>query len=87
LVVVKDQKGAAVAGATVATTWNLPPGITQNQTASTNLKGNANFDIRGGPGVYTVTITNISKDGYTFDAANSVLSKSITKVKSLDSRE
>ena len=30
-------------------------------------------------GTYIVTVTNITKAGYTFDAANSILTKSITK--------
>lgn len=78
-VVVKDQNGAAVSGATVVTIWKLPNGTTQNQSANTGTQGNASFNIKGGTGTYTVTVTNIIKAGYTFDAANSVLSKSITK--------
>lgn len=79
LVEIKDQKGMAVAGATVATTWNLPHGLTQNRSASSGEKGNAKFNIQGGLGTYTVTVTNVTKAGYTFDSANSVLTKSITR--------
>jgi hypothetical protein len=78
-VAVKDQSGAAVPGATVAVTWKLPDGKTQNQTASTGLNTNATFSIKGGFGTYTLTVTNITKTGCTFDAANSVLTQSITK--------
>jgi hypothetical protein len=78
LVAVKDQKGTAMAGATVMTTWKLPNGTTQKQTSVTT-GGNANFTVKGGKGTYTATVTNITKTGYTFDSANSVLTKSITK--------
>jgi hypothetical protein len=39
----------------------------------------ASFSTSDGNGTYTLTVTNIVKTGYTFDPANSVLSKSITK--------
>ena len=76
---VKDQTGAAVGGAATAVTWTLPSGATQNQTVTTGGGGSATFTATGGRGKYTLTITNITKSGYTFDRANSVLSKSITK--------
>jgi hypothetical protein len=79
LVAVKDQKGASVSGATVATTWKLPNGTLQNQTSNTNSSGAASFSVKGGSGTYTVTVTDIAKSGYTFNAANSILTKSITK--------
>lgn len=79
LVAVKDQKGATVSGATVATAWKLPNGTTQNQTGNTSTKGTASFTMKAGAGTYTVTVTNITKAGYTFDAVNSILTKSITK--------
>jgi hypothetical protein len=76
---VKDENGAAVPGAAVAATWTLPNGTKQNQTAVTTTKGYANFSTASGRGTYTLTVGNISKSGYTFDAANGVLTKSITK--------
>jgi hypothetical protein len=79
LVVVRDQKGSTVSGATVATSWKLPNGATQNQTGNTGTNGAAGFTIKAGAGTYMVTVTNISKPGYIFDAANSTLTKSITK--------
>ena len=79
VVSVADEKGAAVSGASVALTWKLPGGGTQSQVASTNTKGSASFNIKGGPGTYTVTVTNITKTGYTFNAGGSVLTRSITK--------
>lgn len=79
LVETRDQNDAIVTKATVATTWTLPSGARQNQIAITGKNGNANFSVKGGTGTYTVTVTNIAKAGHTFDAANSVLTKSINK--------
>jgi hypothetical protein len=79
VVAVKDGSGTAVPSATVTTTWTLPNGATQKQTATTATSGNANFSTKSGRGTYKLAVTNISKTGYTFDPTNSVLSKSITK--------
>jgi hypothetical protein len=78
-VTVKDESNAAVPGATIFVTWTLPGGATANQTATTDSTGVAKFSTRNGKGTYMLTVTNITKPGYTFDKANSVLSKSITK--------
>jgi PKD repeat protein len=78
-VVVKDADGAAVSGALVLATWAYPGGGTATQTATTSSTGAAKFNTTGAPGTYTLTVTNITKSGYSFDAANSVLSKSITR--------
>jgi PKD repeat protein len=78
-VVVQTASGAAVPGATVLVTWTLPGGATANQTATTDSTGVAKFRTRNGRGTYTLSVTNITKSGYTFDRATSVLSKSITK--------
>jgi hypothetical protein len=79
VVAVKDGNGAAVSGATVAATWTLPNGAPQSQTATTGGSGNATFSTKSDRGTYKLTVTTISKTGYTFDAANSILTKSITK--------
>jgi hypothetical protein len=78
-VTVKNEAGAVVKSATVYITWTLPNGTTQNQSALTNKNGLVSFSTSDGNGTYTLTVTNIVKTGYTFDPANSVLSKSITK--------
>ncbi len=78
-VVVKNGSGAAVSGAMVSATWTKPGGTTVTQTATTSSTGIAKFSTSGDRGTYTLTVTNIAKSGYTFDAANSVLTKSITK--------
>ena len=78
-VVADDGSGAPVLSATVATSWTLPNGATQEQTATTATSGNANFSTKAGRGTYTLTVTNPAKSGYTFDATNSTLTKSIAK--------
>ncbi|HEX4666621.1 MAG TPA: IPT/TIG domain-containing protein [Chthoniobacterales bacterium] len=75
-VTVTDGNGAAVSGATVAVTWKLPSGQTLNQSVATNARGLAVFNATDVAGTYTINVTNITKTGYTFDSANSVLTKS-----------
>jgi putative pyrroloquinoline-quinone binding quinoprotein/IPT/TIG domain-containing protein len=78
-VAVNDENGGSVSAATVAVSWRLPDGSTQNQTASTSSNGVARFSTTGRRGTYTLTVSNVTKSGYTFDRTNSVLSKTITK--------
>jgi hypothetical protein len=79
VVSVKDESGATVPNATVSVRWTLPDGSGQNQTASTSSNGDAKFNVSGGRGTYTFTVSNIAKSGYTFDPANSILFKSILR--------
>jgi hypothetical protein len=76
-VTVKNGSNAAVSGAAVSIRWTKPGGATATQSATTGGNGAANFTTSGNGGTYTLTVTNISKTGYTFDPAKSVLSKSI----------
>lgn len=78
-VTVKNNTGILIAGATVKATWAKPGGGTATQTATTNSSGVAVFNTSGARGTYTLTISSISKTSYVFDAANSVLSASITR--------
>lgn len=78
-VYVRDTIGQPVAGATVSARWTLPSGGTKTTTAQTDSSGRARFTTAGARGTYTLTVTNVVKAGYTFDAAGSVLSRSITK--------
>ena len=78
-VVVQDGNGFVMPGAVVSVTWVKPSGGTVTQTATTNSIGIAKFNISGNRGTYTLTVKNIQKTGYSFDSANSVLSRSITK--------
>ncbi len=73
----QDANGAAVPGVTVAVTWNLPSGQTTSQTATTNTKGVATLRVKDISGSYTITVTNLTKTGYVFDPANSVLTKTV----------
>ena len=72
---VMDGNGLAVAGATVAVSWKLPSSQTLVQTANTTSRGRAVFTTTDIAGTYTITVTGITKTGYTFDSTNSVLTK------------
>jgi protocatechuate 3,4-dioxygenase beta subunit len=74
---VRDENDAPMADAMVSLTWTLPDGTAQTQTVTTNNSGVARSSISNGKGAYTVTITNISKDGYSFDPDASELSENI----------
>jgi PKD repeat protein len=78
-VTVRNSNNVAVSGATVSVTWTKPGGSTVTQSANTNSSGVASFNTTGVSGTYKLTINNIAKTGCTFDAANSILSRSITK--------
>jgi len=78
-VAVTDSRAAAVPGATVAIRWTLPGGATKTATAVTGSNGHVVFKVSGGRGTYVLTITGAGKSGYVFDAAGSVLTKSITR--------
>lgn len=76
-VYLKDSAGRAAANANVAVSWTLPGGATRPATALTNSAGRARFAVAGGRGTYVLTVTGVTKAGYAFDAAGSVLTKSI----------
>ncbi len=78
-VTVRDENGNLIAGATVYVRWDRPGGSQVTQSGNTNSSGVATFSTSGSRGTYTLTVTDITKAGYTFDPANSVLSKSITR--------
>ena len=78
-VVVSDAANTAVSGVSVNVTWRKPDGTSVTQTATTGSSGTASFSTSGRLGTYTLTVNKLTKTGYTFDAANSTLTKSITK--------
>jgi hypothetical protein len=79
-VMIRDENGAAVPRAMVFAHRDLPGGGSLEQTKTTRASGVANFRVTGGACTYTITITNGTLEGYTFDPDNgAVLSKSITK--------
>jgi probable HAF family extracellular repeat protein len=75
---VGDENGAPVAGAMVVGRWTHPDGSTHDEFVATGPRGVAVFATSGPAGLYTLTIVNILRSGYTFDPLHSVLSKSIT---------
>jgi hypothetical protein len=75
-----DENGAAIPGAAVSAHWDLPGGRTKDQTKNTDASGSVTFRVNGGAGTYTITITDVTLAGYTFDPDNSeILSNNITK--------
>jgi hypothetical protein len=74
---VVDQNRVPIAGAMATVKWTLPNGSTLVQTARTGSTGAATFQVTGGRGFYTLTVTNLARPGYTFDPTNSVLSQTI----------
>jgi hypothetical protein len=78
-VFVKDSSGQAVPNAAVAIRWTLPGGASRTATATTGATGRARFTTSGARGTYTLTITGVTKSGYVFDPAGSVMSRSITR--------
>lgn len=78
-VTVKNENGNLLPSATVYITWTRPDGSKVNQTAQTDTNGMATFTSIGGRGTYNLTVTNITRSGFTFDPVNSVLTKSITR--------
>ncbi|MEX2315067.1 MAG: S8 family serine peptidase [Thermomicrobiales bacterium] len=72
--------GVAVSGATVTVQFTYPNGVTQTQSANTSSAGVATFARSATlTGVYTVTVTNVTKSGSTYDAdGNTITTKSLT---------
>lgn len=78
-VYVKNINGQVVSNANVSVRWKLPNGSTRTASAATNASGRAKFTISGSRGTYNLTVIGVTRSGYTFDSAGSVLTKSITK--------
>lgn len=78
LVQMTDQNGNAVSGATVEATWTFPNGSTAMLTGVSNGNGQVTFTVQKAKGTHTLTITNVSLTGFTFDPDNSVLMQSLT---------
>lgn len=76
---VKNELRIVVPDALVRVQWTLPGGSTQTAQKLTDLNGLADFQLKGPHGTYTLTVTNITKQGFTFDSAKSLLSKTVTK--------
>ena len=78
---VRDAANTAVSGVNVSITWRRPDGTAATQIALTGASGMASFNASGGRGTYTLTVTNLARSGYTFDAAGSLLTRSINITK------
>ena len=73
-VVVMDENHAPISGAAVSVEWTLPDGTALAQSGSSSGTGEASFKVSGEGGIYTLTVTDISKGEYLFDPDNSTLS-------------
>ncbi len=71
--------GAALPGAAVTVTWQRPDGSVIARSGTTDSQGRVTFSTSGGRGTYTLTVTGVSKSGYTFDPTAGPTSKSIAK--------
>lgn len=78
-VTVRNESGTLMGGVMVTIRWNKPDGSQVAQSAQTDSSGVATFSTSGGRGTYMLTVTDLARAGYTFDAAGSVLAKSITR--------
>ncbi len=76
---VQDGSGRAAANASVTARWTGPDGAAQSVTLPTDSQGRARFDTTGPRGTYTLSIVGVAKAGFAFDAAHSVMTKSITR--------
>jgi len=76
-ITVQDENLAPVPLAIVDAEWTLPDGSTVTARARTNQRGIAWFRRSGEGGFYTITLTDMLKNGYSFDPDNSVLSQTI----------
>lgn len=78
LVLVLDENDARVPVAQVSATWTFPDGSSLKQRGPTGAAGLGLFRTDSvGPGLYTLTVEGVTKAGFEFDAAGSVLSKTI----------
>lgn len=76
-ITVKDGSGTPLKSAGVWVTWTTPAG-SRTAFAYTDRRGVATITESGGRGVYMLTVTDVVLTGYTFDAAASQLSASLT---------
>jgi hypothetical protein len=76
---VETSNAAPVSGARVQVTWEMPGSALLPHSALTDATGTATFSVAAGRGTYTVTITSVTKEGYTYDPTTSVTTRSVTK--------
>lgn len=66
MVHVRDANLATVAGAEVTGQWSLPDGTLLEETAVTAFQGIATFTVWEGRGVYRLCVTDVAKEGWTY---------------------
>lgn len=67
-----DENGGFVGGAAVHAVWTLPDGSAIGQRRKTRSNSQANFSLPADiVGTYTLTVTDVSKTGYTLDLDSS----------------
>jgi PKD repeat protein len=67
-----DEYGNQVGDASVYAVWTLPDGSKIEQFGETGTRSRANFTFNAeSSGTYTLTVVEMSKDGYVFDPENS----------------
>jgi len=76
---VKNELRVVVADAVVRIQWTLPRGCKRTVQKRTDTNGLEDFQLKGAHGTYTLTVTNITKKGFTFDPAKSLLNKTVSK--------
>ncbi|MCL4692643.1 MAG: PKD domain-containing protein, partial [Candidatus Hydrogenedentes bacterium] len=77
-VFVRDESDSPVPGAMVNGTFTLPNGMLRARSASTNGKGIATLRVKNWPGTYTLSVDDVTLEGYVLDPATSQLSASKT---------
>ena len=75
---VRTPSGSAISGAAVSVRWTLPDGTTRAASGVTNSRGQVTLTATGTRGAYRVTVLDVVRAASVFDAAGSVLTRSIT---------
>ena len=88
MVHVRDADYAAVEGATVTAVWTLPDGTevptveqTVVQTEETAFQGIASFTVWAGYGTYELCVTDVTKEGWQYDASQDIESCGVLVIK------
>lgn len=69
---IEDENGKPVSNAAVRATWTLPDGTVSEDYGESGSRGKSQFILPASlPGVYTLTVVEVVRDGYSFDLENS----------------
>lgn len=75
---VQNENGTPLPNVVVRYTWAGPFGPAMSRVATTNANGIATGAVTSPPGNVTLGISLLEASGYTFDAGNSLMSRTIT---------